>query len=164
MGEKEKEFQRLCNVIVPYIAENLWPYVMQPPIQSCGDWGQSQFQLGEDDESNHQILSNGLLSIIFLTPQILRHPPCWCDLLRPSCNHHQLYPIPIAPSARYHVKDLPYDLQTTLLYFSFLVSSLLPNASFCGLTDHRLLQRVIGTLPYISPHMNLVLILLIVCI
>ena len=32
MGEKEKEFQRLHNVIRPYIAKNLWTYVMQPPI------------------------------------------------------------------------------------------------------------------------------------
>ena len=34
------------------------------------------------------------LSIIFLTPQILWHPPCQRDLFRPSCNHQRLYPIP----------------------------------------------------------------------
>ena len=64
------------------------------------------------------------LSIVFLTPQVLQHLPHWRDLLRPSRkgsrDHHQLYPIPIAPLAQYHIGDLPYDLQTMLLYFSFL--------------------------------------------
>ena len=108
------------------------------------------------------------LSIIFLTPQILQHLLRWHDLFRlshkPSRDHHQLYPIPIAPLVRYHVGDLPYDLQTTLLHFPFLVSSLLPNASLHSLTDHRSSHHAIGTLPYVSPHTNLVLILLIVCI
>ena len=63
------------------------------------------------------------LSIIFLTPQILQHPLCWCDLLQPSCkplhDHHQLYPIPhrtigLVPCQR------PPIWQTMLLYFSFL--------------------------------------------
>ena len=39
------------------------------------------------------------LSIIFLTPQVLRHAPRWRDLLwhlhKPSHNHQWLYPIPI---------------------------------------------------------------------
>ena len=39
-------------------------------------------------------------------------------------NHHRLYPIPIAPSARYHVGDLSYDPRTTSLHFPFLVFSL----------------------------------------
>ena len=107
-------------------------------------------------------------SIIFLTPQILQHAPRQCDPPQPSRkgspNHHQLYPIPITPSVWYHIGDLPYDLQTMLLYFPFLVSSLLPNASFCGPTDHKSLHCVVRTLPYVSPHTNLVLILLIVCI
>ena len=64
------------------------------------------------------------LSIIFLTPQILWHAPCWCDLLwhscKPSHDHHWLYPIPITPLAWYHIEDLPYDLQTMLFLFSFL--------------------------------------------
>ena len=64
VGEKKKEVNRLREVIVPYIAMNLQPYVTRPPIRSRGDWGQSQFQLGGDDESTHQILSCGLL---FLT-------------------------------------------------------------------------------------------------
>ena len=54
------------------------------------------------------------------------------------CDDHQLYPIPITPSAQYHIRDLPYDLWTTLLHFPFLVSSLLPDASFCGLTNQDL--------------------------
>ena len=70
----------------------------------------------------------------------------------------------IAPSAQYHVGDLLYDLWTTLLYFSFLVSSLLPDTSFRSPTNHRWSHHVIGTLPYVSLHMNLVLILLIVSI
>ena len=45
-------------------------------------------------------------------------------------DHRQLYPMPIAPSAQYHVGDLPYDLQTTSLHFPFLVSSLYPTHSF----------------------------------
>ena len=104
------------------------------------------------------------VSIIFLTLPILQHPPHRCNLPWPSCepsrNHHRLYPIPITPSVRYHVGDL----WTTLLYFPFLVSSLLPDASFHSPTDHKSLHHVVGTLPYVSPHMNLVLVLLLVCI
>ena len=70
----------------------------------------------------------------------------------------------IAPSAQYHIRDLPYDLQTTSLQFPFLVSSLLPDASLRGPTGHRLLHHTIGTLPYISLHTNLVLVLLIISI
>ena len=33
--------------------------------RSRGDWGQSQFQLGGDDESTHQIPFNGLLFSTF---------------------------------------------------------------------------------------------------
>ena len=40
-GSEEKKFNRLHNLIMPYIAKNLRPYVTQPAIQSCGDWGQS---------------------------------------------------------------------------------------------------------------------------
>ena len=101
------------------------------------------------------------LSIVFFTPQILRHAPHRCD---PLHNHHQLYPIPIAPLVWYHVGDLSYDLQTTSLCFPFLVSSLLPNAFFPGPTNRGSSHHAIGTLPYALPHTNLVLILLIVCI
>ena len=108
------------------------------------------------------------LSIIFLALQILRHLPRRCDLFwlscKPSHDHHQLYPIPIASSVQYHIRDLSYDLWTTLLHFPFLVSSLLPDASFCSPTNCRSSHHVIGTLPYTSPHTNLVLVLLIVCI
>ena len=31
-GSEEKEVNRLCEAIVPYIAENLGPYVTRPPI------------------------------------------------------------------------------------------------------------------------------------
>ena len=94
--------------------------------------------------------------------------PHRCDpsqpLCEPSHNHHRLYPIPIAPLVWYHVGDLPYDLWTTSLHFPFLVSSLLPNAFFRGLTNHRSSHCAIRTLPYVSLHTDLVLILLIICI
>ena len=32
VGVKRKRSKRLCDVIVPYIAENLQPYVTQSPI------------------------------------------------------------------------------------------------------------------------------------
>ena len=50
------------------------------------------------------------------------------------------------------------------LYFPFLVSSHLPNASFHGLTIHESSHCAIGTLPYVLLYTNLVLILLIICI
>ena len=50
--------------------------------------------------------------------------------------------MPIAPSARYHVGDLPYDLQTTSLHFPFLVSSLYLTHSFAvrPIADRRTAQ------------------------
>ena len=67
------------------------------------------------------------LSIVFHTPQVLRHLPRRCDHFRsshePSRDRHRLYPIPIAPSVRYHIGDLSYDLWTTSLHFPFLVFS-----------------------------------------
>ena len=137
---------------------------MRPPIRSHGDWGQSQFQLGGDDESTHQILSYGLLFLTFYHFPFTTGPPTSTAPTRPSRNRYQLYPIPIAPSVWYHVGDLPYDLRTTSLHFSFLSLFSLPNAFFHGPTNCRSLQCAIGTLPYASLHMNLVLILLIVCI
>ena len=70
------------------------------------------------------------LSIIFHAPQVLQHLPHQRDLLRPSHNRHQLYPIPITPLARYHIGDLSYDLRTTLLHFPFLVFSPYSTHSF----------------------------------
>ena len=70
------------------------------------------------------------LYIVFHTLQVLWHLPCWCDLPRPSRDHHRLYPIPIAPSVQYHVRDLSYDLRTTSLHFPFLAFSLYPTHSF----------------------------------
>ena len=70
------------------------------------------------------------VSIIFLTLQVLWHLLHRRDLLRPSHDCHWLYPIPIAPSARYHVGDLSYDLQTTSLHFPFLIFSPYPTHSF----------------------------------
>ena len=52
------------------------------------------------------------------------------DLRANLRDHRRLYPIPIAPSVRYHVGDLSYDLQTTLLHFPFLVFSPYPMQSF----------------------------------
>ena len=73
------------------------------------------------------------LSIVFHTRQVLRHLLHRCNLLRPSCEPsrkcYQLYPIPIAPSVRYHVGDLSYDLQTTSLHFPFLAFSPYPTHS-----------------------------------
>ena len=64
------------------------------------------------------------LSIIFLTLQILQHPPRWCDLFwpshKPSCNHHRLYPIPhrtISPVPHQRPPIWPMDHIVT---FSFL--------------------------------------------
>ena len=60
------------------------------------------------------------LSIIFLTLQILRHPPCWHNLLRPSCDHHRLYPIPhctIGPVPHRRPPIWPTD---HVVLFSFL--------------------------------------------
>ena len=62
---KKKKFNSLCGSITLYIAKNLQPYVTRPATQSRGDWGQSQFQLGGDDESTHQIPSNALLFSTF---------------------------------------------------------------------------------------------------
>ena len=166
-GSEEKEVNRLHDAIIPYITKNLRPYIMQPPVRSRGDWGQSQFQLGGVDESTHQILSYGLLFSTFYrflhTADLLT---CTTPM-RPSMTFVQsllTIPYTIAPSVQYHVRDLPYDLWTTLLYFPYLVSSLLSNASFHGPTDHRSSHHAIGTLPYASPHTNLVLVLLIICI
>ena len=82
-GRKEKEVNRLREAIMPYIAENLRPYVTQPPIRSRGDWGQSQFQLGGDDESTHQILSYGLLFSTFYHFTYTAGPPTSTVLTRP---------------------------------------------------------------------------------
>ena len=70
------------------------------------------------------------LSIVFHTPQVLRHLPRRRDLLWPSHDRYRRYPIPIAPSVRYHIGDLPYDLRTTSLHFPFLVFSPYPTHSF----------------------------------
>ena len=104
------------------------------------------------------------LSIIFLTLQILRHPPCWHNLLRPSCDHHRLYPIPhctIGPVPHRRPPIWPTD---HVVIFSFLSLFPLPDAFCCGLTDHRLSHCTIRTLPYVLLHTNLVLVLLIICI
>ena len=52
------------------------------------------------------------------------------DLRANLRDHRRLYPIPIAPSVRYHIGDLSYDLRTTLLHFPFLVFSPYPTQSF----------------------------------
>ena len=123
------------------------------------------------DESTHQIPSNGLLFLTFYhfpyTPDPLTSTtPTWPS---PTFSNHCVITTDytlylIAPSPRYHIGDLPYDLWTTLLYFPFLVSSLLPDASFCSPTDHKSSHCMVRTLPYVSPHTNLVFVLLIVCI
>ena len=104
------------------------------------------------------------LSIIFLTPQILRHAPRQHNPLQHSHDHHWLFPIPIAPWAWHHVVDLSYDLWTTVFYFPFLVPFLLPNVYCCSPTDHKSSHHVVGALPSVLPHMDLALILLIICI
>ena len=82
-GRKEKEVNRLHKAIVPYITENLRPYVTRPPVRSHGDWGQSQFQL-EGDESTHQILSYGLLFLTFYHFLYTAGPPTSTTPARPS--------------------------------------------------------------------------------
>src|SRR5580698_6426775 len=69
---------------MPYIAENLRLYVTRPPVRSRGDWGQSQFQLGGDDESTHQILSYGLLFLTFYCFPYTAGPPTSTAPTRPS--------------------------------------------------------------------------------
>ena len=83
-GRKEKEVNRLREAIVPYIAENLQLYVTRPPVRSRGDWGQSQFQLGGDDEFTHQILSYGLLFLTFYRFPYTAVPPTSTAPTRPS--------------------------------------------------------------------------------
>ena len=108
------------------------------------------------------------LSIILLTPQILQHTPRWHNLLWHLCeplhDHHQLYPIPIAPLAQHHIVDLLYDLWTTLFYFPFLVLFLLPDVSCHSPTNHKSSHHAVRTFTTHSPHTNLVLVLLIFCI
>ena len=101
------------------------------------------------------------LSTIFLPLWILRHLPHWCNVL---CDHHRLYPIPITLSAQHQVVDFAYDLWTTQCYFPFLVPFLLPDVCCRRLTDHKPSHHMVRALPSISPHTNLVLILLIICI
>ena len=122
---KKKKYNRLRDLIVPYIAKNLQPYITQPPIRSHGDWGQSQFQLGGDDESTHQLPSNGLLFSTLYHFPYTADPPISTMLMQPSPTIVRSFTrspptIPIAPLVQYHIEDLPYDLQTMLLYFSFL--------------------------------------------
>ena len=81
---KKKKFNSLCGSIVFYIAENLRPYITRPAIRSRGDWGQSQFQLGGDNESTHQILSYGLLFSTFYRFPYTAGPPTSTTPTRPS--------------------------------------------------------------------------------
>ena len=83
-GSKKKRSNRHRDVIVPYRTKNHWPYIMQSPIWSHGDWGQSQFQLGGDDESAHQILSYGLLFLPFYHFPSTADPPTCTMLMQPS--------------------------------------------------------------------------------
>ena len=100
---------------------------------------QSQFQLGGDDEFTHQILSYGLLFLTFYRFPYTAGPLTSTAPTRPSRDRYRLYPIPIAPSVRYHVRDLSYDLWTTSLHFPFLVFSLYPTHSSVvrPIADHR---------------------------
>ena len=61
------------------------------------------------------------------------------DLRTNLCDRYRLYPIPIAPSVRYHVGDLSYDLQTTSLHFPFLAFSpdLTHSSTVQPIAEHR---------------------------
>ena len=77
------------------------------------------------DESTHQIPSNDVVFLTFYHFPYTTEPPTSTMLMQPSPTIVQSFAqspptIPIAPSVRYHIGDLPYDLWTTLLYFSFL--------------------------------------------
>ena len=120
------------------------------------------------DESTHQILSNGLLFSTFYHFPYTADPPTCTTPMRPSptfvwtftqspltipYTHHTISPVPC-----WRPPIWPMD---HIVIFSFL--SLFH--TFCGgLTNHRSSHSMIRTLPYVSPHTNLVLILLIVCI
>ena len=112
---------------------------------------------------NPPMASYFYLSIIFLLLQILRHTPHQCNLPWSSCNHHQLYPIPITLSAWHHIIDLPYDLWTTLFYFPFLVPFLYPAHPVMGwlITSHCTTQS--GPYHLFHHTQTLCLFLLIIC-
>ena len=107
------------------------------------------------------------LSIIFLTPQVLRHLLRRRDLLQPS--REPLHSPPTIPYT--HCTIGPVPCRRPLIWptdhivtFPFLSLFSLPNAVFHSPTNRRSSHHAIRTLPYASLHTNLVLILLIVCI
>ena len=109
-GRKEKEVNRLHKAIVPYITENLRPYVTRPPVRSCGDWGQSQFQLGGDDESTHQIPSNGLLFSTFYHFPYTTDPPTSTVPTGPSPTFAQTFvrSPPTIPDTHHTIGPVPH--------------------------------------------------------
>ena len=122
---------------------------------------------GTGDESTHQILSYGLLFLTFYRFPYTAGPLTSTAPTRPSLTFARSLP------------TMPYTHRTTglvpcrrpliwptdhIVTFPFLSLFSLPDAFFRGLTNCRSSHRAIGTLPYVSPHTNLVLVLLIVCI
>ena len=109
------------------ITNDTWPLYYWGMHKRLADLVLTPPWMNRVDESTHQIPSMASyfrLSIIFLTPQILRHPPCRHDLLQLSYklshNHHQLYPIPhctIGQVPHRRPSILPMD---HIIIFSFL--------------------------------------------
>ena len=132
-------------------------------IIQINPWGNAQLKIiDSDDESTHQILSYGLLFLTFYCFPYTAGPPTWpfpAFAWSPPTipyTHRTIGPVP-----RRRPLIWPTDHIVT---FPFLSLFSLPDAFFHGPTNRRSLHRAIRTLPYVSPHTNLVLILLIVCI
>ena len=123
------------------------------------------------DESTHQILSYGLLFSTFSCFPYTAGPLTSIAPMQPSptivwtfawspptipYTHHTIGPVP-----RRRPLIWPTDHIVT---FPFLSLFSLPDTFFHSLTNRRSSHHTIGTLPYVSPHTNLVLVLLIICI
>ena len=137
--------------------------------QLCrGWWALFIWKFCASDESTHQIPSNALLFLTFYHFPYTADPPTSAVPMWPSptitrspltipytSSHHQ-------PSTMSETSHMTYG--PCCYIFPFLVSSPLSNVSFHGPTNHKSSHHTVGTLPYASPHMNLVLVLLIICI
>ena len=128
------------------------------------------FSIG-GDESTHQILSYGLLFLTFYHFLYTAGPPTSTTLmwLSPTFTWTFTQSLPTIPYTHRTIGLVPRRRPLIwptdhIVTFSFLSLFSLPNAVFHGPTNRRSSHHAIGTLPYTSPHTNLVLVLLIICI
>ena len=125
------------------------------------------------NESTHQILSYGLLFLTFYHFPYTADPLTCTTPTWPSATFTWTFvqsPLTI-PYTHGTISPVPHRRPPIwptdhIVIFSFLslFSFTQPDMSCRGPADHKSSHCVIRTLPYVSPHMNLVLILLIVCI